>query len=138
MRIIRKKKNVRIEMLALMDVVFLLLVFFIYAMMIMTVHRGLKISLPVSGTAEKEMVIALSLTIKTDGSLYLDNDSITLEQLTPTLQAKLEEKKEDQDISLQVFGEDNLQYQELFKVLDAIKLSGVKRISLQAKTGQVK
>ncbi|MBW1821228.1 MAG: biopolymer transporter ExbD, partial [Deltaproteobacteria bacterium] len=38
-----KTKNPRIEMLPLIDVVFLLLVFFIYAMLSMAVHRGLPV-----------------------------------------------------------------------------------------------
>lgn len=36
----------RVEMTPIMDVVFLLLVFFIYAFMTMTVQRGLKVDLP--------------------------------------------------------------------------------------------
>jgi len=39
-------KRARIEMIALLDVVFLLLVFFIYTMLSLTVHSGLEIVLP--------------------------------------------------------------------------------------------
>ena len=45
-------KKARIEMLPLIDIVFLLLVFFIYAMLSMAVHRGLPVELPLSTTAE--------------------------------------------------------------------------------------
>jgi biopolymer transport protein ExbD len=41
-------KKARIEMLPLIDIVFLLLVFFIYAMLSMAVHRGLPVELPLS------------------------------------------------------------------------------------------
>ena len=54
MRLRRKKVKPRVEMLPLMDVVFLLLVFFIYSMLTMAVHRGVALTLPVSGTAERE------------------------------------------------------------------------------------
>ena len=37
------QKKARIEMLPLIDIVFLLLVFFIYAMLSMAVHRGLPV-----------------------------------------------------------------------------------------------
>ena len=47
----RKLKAVRIEMLPLIDVVFLLLVFFIYAMLSMAIHRGMQLDLPQSSTA---------------------------------------------------------------------------------------
>ena len=39
-------KKPRIEMLPLIDIVFLLLIFFIYAMLSMAVHRSLPVSLP--------------------------------------------------------------------------------------------
>ena len=45
---LRNKKRARIEMLPMIDIVFLLLVFFIYAMLSMAVHRGLPVNLPAS------------------------------------------------------------------------------------------
>ena len=52
------RKRARIEMIALIDVVFLLLVFFIYAMLSMTVVRGLQLDLPrAEGTAHPDALI---------------------------------------------------------------------------------
>ena len=51
-------KRARIEMIALIDVVFLLLVFFIYAMLSMTVFRGLELELPrAEGAAKREAIL---------------------------------------------------------------------------------
>ena len=52
-------KKARIEMLPLIDIVFLLLVFFIYAMLSMAVHRGLPVELPLSATAEIDKKLIL-------------------------------------------------------------------------------
>ena len=60
-------KKARIEMLPLIDIVFLLLVFFIYAMLSMAVHRGLPVELPVSTTAEIDKKLVLSVTIDAQG-----------------------------------------------------------------------
>ena len=52
------RKRARIEMVALIDVVFLLLVFFIYAMLSMTVLRGLELSLPkAEGRVQREAIV---------------------------------------------------------------------------------
>lgn len=133
MRLRREKKKPRVEMLPLMDVVFLLLVFFIYSMLVMAVHRGMPITLPASGAAEREPVSALALTVRSDGSLFLDQESLTLEQVAETLRQKMEAAGDGPGPSLQVFGEENLAYQELFRVLDAVKAAGVRKISLQAR-----
>ena len=60
-------KRARIEILPLIDIVFLLLVFFIYAMLSMAVHRGLPVDLPLSQSAEIDQKLSLSITIKDAG-----------------------------------------------------------------------
>ncbi|MBW1898638.1 MAG: biopolymer transporter ExbD, partial [Deltaproteobacteria bacterium] len=57
------KRKARIEMLPLIDIVFLLLVFFIYAMLSMAVHHGLPIDLPISSSAEIDKKLVLSITV---------------------------------------------------------------------------
>ena len=46
-----ERRKGRIEMIPLIDIVFLLLVVFIYAMLSMAVHRGLPVVLPSSAAA---------------------------------------------------------------------------------------
>jgi biopolymer transport protein ExbD len=133
MRLLRKKSRARVEMMPLMDVIFLLLIFFIYSMLAMAVHRGMPLNLPVSSAAETDMDKALALTVAADGRLFLDKEPITLESLTDALRQKNAEAEGGEPISLQVFAEDTLPYQELYRVLDAIKSAGIPKISLQAK-----
>lgn len=53
----------RVEMTPIMDVVFLLLVFFIYAFMTMTVQRGLRVELPrADGTPTQRETIQVVLS----------------------------------------------------------------------------
>ena len=53
----------RIEMIPLMDVVFLLLVYFIYAIFSMSVHRGVRVDLPrAAGAAESGERIVITIT----------------------------------------------------------------------------
>ena len=61
----------RVEMTPIMDVVFLLLVFFIYAFMTMTVQRGMKVELPkADGVVSKQQNIRVVLTA--ENQLLLD------------------------------------------------------------------
>lgn len=137
MRLRRARKNARVELLPLMDVVFLLLVFFIYSMMLMAVHRGMPVALPTSSTAEPEKLIVLALTIKADGSLFLDKDSVSLEQLPEALKQRVAGQGQNpppaDGPSLQVFADGALPYQTLYRVLDVIKAAGIRKISLQAR-----
>ena len=61
----------RLEMIPLMDVIFLLLVFFIYAMFTMVTHRGVQVDLPqADGRPINEEVLVITLT--RDGGFQLD------------------------------------------------------------------
>jgi biopolymer transport protein ExbD len=127
------RKKVRIEMLPLIDIVFLLLVFFIYAMLSMAVHRGLPVLLPTSSSAKIDKALFLSITVKSDGTVYVDKDQIDLGDLESFLKAKT---MSDKDVGILLFADRSLSYQNLFQVLDKIKAAGIYRISLQAEVKQ--
>lgn len=122
-------KKSRIEMLPLIDVVFLLLVVFIYTMLSMAVHRGLNINLPKSVSSEIEKQLILSITIDEEGSIYIDKQKVDIDQLTESLLSMTEDKKNP---GVLLFADKGIPYQALFKVLDRIRAAGLNRISLQA------
>jgi biopolymer transport protein ExbD len=128
----RVSKAPRIEMLPLIDIVFLLLVFFIYAMLSMAVHRGLSLDLPESSQAatSKDSQIFLSIRTGTSGlEILLDKTPVLLSELGQHL-ALL--PKSSDDPQLLVFAEEDISYQQLYQVLDELKKSGINNISLQA------
>ena len=122
-------KKARIEMLPLIDIVFLLLVFFIYAMLSMAVHRGLPVELPLSTTAEIDKKLTLSVTVKADEAIYVDKEPVALSELTDVLRSRAGGNREP---GVLVFAERDLPYQMIYTILDKIRLAGLSRISLQA------
>ena len=130
---LQSNRKVRIEMLPLIDIVFLLLVFFIYAMLSMAVHRGLPVLLPTTVSAKIDKDLIVSVTVKSEGSIYVDKEQIGLNELASFLKTKAEI---DKDVGILLFADRSLSYQSLFQVLDQIKIAGVRRISLQAKVEQ--
>jgi len=124
-----KTKNPRIEMLPLIDVVFLLLVFFIYAMLSMAVHRGFLVVLPASSTAKIDKKLVLSVSIKSDETIYIDKHQVALEDLAETLKFRA---GHETDPGVLLFADRSISYQKLFKILDQIQKAGIHRISLQA------
>jgi biopolymer transport protein ExbD len=121
-------------MLPLIDIVFLLLVFFIYAMLSMAVHRGLPVELPLSATATPEKEQIISVTVQKQGGaarIYLDEEPVPLAALAEKLrQRALAAGGGDPGVLL--FADRQVAYQELFRVLDQINRAGLSRISLQA------
>lgn len=119
----------RIEMLPLIDIVFLLLVFFIYAMLSMALHRGLPVRLPVSSQSEADRQMVLSVTVREDGQVFVDRVAVPLELLGDELKRRAMDSK---DAGVLLFADCSVSYQQLFGVLDRIRKAGISRISLQS------
>jgi len=126
---LQTNRKARIEMLPLIDIVFLVLVFFIYAMLSMAVHRGLPVILPLSSTAKIDKITILAVTVKADGMVFVDKKATCLDDLTEVLKKAV---KGDDETGVLFFADQNLSYQKLFKVMDCIRTAGINRISLQA------
>jgi biopolymer transport protein ExbD len=122
-------KRPRIEMLPLIDIVFLLLVFFIYAMLSMAVHKALPVALPESAAAAIDPGQGIAVTIAKDGSIFIDKQLVTAAILTVTL---LRRPEADRKKGVQVFADRGVTYQQLFRVLDRIRQAGISRLSLEA------
>jgi biopolymer transport protein ExbD len=120
----------RIEMLPLIDIVFLLLVVFIYSMLSMSVHRGLSVSLPESAVADIEKKTPVSVTVRGENEIYVDKVQVSLAGLTERL---VSESGRTAIPGVLLFAEESVSYQTLFTVLDRITLAGIHDISLQAK-----
>lgn len=125
-------KPARIEMLPLIDIVFLLLVFFIYAMLSMAVHHSLPVELPSSMAAEVNIEDNVAVTVQSNAGvvdLSIDGKPITLSDLTMKLQ---ELSHGDTNCQVQIFGDKDVSYQQLFQVFDHVNAAGLHNISLVA------
>jgi len=123
------KRRPRIEMIPLIDLMFLILVSFVYGVFFMSVHRGVPVSLPLSSTATIEKKLTLTLSLQADGTLFLDKEPVAYENLGEVLKQKAAENKET---GVLLFADKNLPYQKLYTVLDLIRLAGLSQVSLQA------
>ena len=108
----RKKRGVRLELTPLMDVMFLVLVFFIYCIFDMAVHKGLKVDLPRTGGA-MEKGERIVVTIKADDYFVYGNaEAIRLQEAITALPAK-------QQLAFNLRYYDELSYREIAAVTDS-------------------
>jgi len=128
-------KRPRIELIPLIDMLFFLLIFLIYCIVSMAVHRSLPVFLPGSSTSSVDQRAILSVTLQSDGSLYVDKMKVPLENLRQYLMSKSETTRE---LGVLLFADRNLSYQMLFLVLDEIRLAGISQIALQAEKQELR
>ena len=91
----RTEHDTRVEIMPLIDVVFLLLTFFIYAMVLMV--RAEVLPVPFESYLSGETATtkpAVSITIAVDGNIYVGTSVVTLDELVESVRGKLSDKPE--------------------------------------------
>ncbi len=111
-----------------MDVIFIILVFFVYSIFDMTVHKGVKVELPkAAGTHEKgELHI---ITIKPDNTLQLDNDTLSREELLKRISA--EYRANTNSYPILISGDSKASLGNGIELLSELQKIGIEKISFQ-------
>jgi len=125
-----ERRKARVEMVPLIDTIFLLLLFFIYAMLSMRVHHALPVRLPASSSAEIDQAGLVQVTLQADGAIFVDHRLVPLDQLADLV--KQQHPTPSDEVMVMVFADRRVAYQSLFQVLDQIRGAGIRRIALQA------
>lgn len=123
------KRPVRVEMIPLIDMFFLLLVFFIFGVFSMTMQEGIMVNLPGASTAaslKDERAVTISITA--EGALFLREQPVTLDALASTLRAEAAKSPEPL-VSINADGE--ARHALVITVLDTVRHAGLQRVSFQ-------
>ena len=123
----RKPRAVRLEMTSLMDVMFLVLVFFIYCIFDMSVHKGAKVDLPDSAGAD-ERGERIVITILPDDTMQFNG--------TPMSRDDIVEKVADlhrvnMKFPVLIAGDRKASLGVGIELLGALKAAGVEKTSFQ-------
>ncbi|MCA9777080.1 MAG: biopolymer transporter ExbD [Candidatus Eremiobacteraeota bacterium] len=84
----RAKRKPRIEIIPMVDVMFLLLVFYILASIGLTIERGIPVSLPDAVSSENAVVEETKITITKSGDVFLNHDKVDLDSLGEAVKEK--------------------------------------------------
>ena len=129
------KREARVEMVSLMDVMFLVLVFFVYSVFNMAVHHGLKVDLPAAAGALEKGERAV-VTIDAQDALQLNGRPLSQDDLVEAVRRLVDVRKEtpvlisaDRKASMGVG----------IELLARLKAAGVEKASFQVsgKAGEI-
>lgn len=123
----RKAESPAIMLSPMIDMIFLLLVFFILSTMNMSEVKTIPIKLPVAQTAQTQLQQKFVVTIKKGGSLWLEDKLVKEEELVAI--AKNNAVK-DPKFTVMLRGEADATYDEVIHILDVFKKASISRISL--------
>lgn len=123
----KRRRAVRLEMTSLMDVMFLVLVFFIYCIFDMSVHKGVKVDLPNAGGA-LEKGERIVITIDSNNSMQLNGMSLDQKEIVSRVSQLM---KVDDSMPVLIAGDKNSSLGTGVRLLADLKAAGVKKTSFQ-------
>ena len=108
----------------MIDVIFLLLVFFLYAMVTMSVHRGIGVSLPktvAESLAGKRVVV----TLAADGKVYIEGEEVAEDSLAARLAS------DNTGAPVLISADEKIPLGRGLRILSDIQNSGIKEVAFQ-------
>jgi len=119
----RKRKRPLINITSLIDVMFLLLVFFMVSTTFAE-HPAIKLELPSASTAEPSRLESLTLTIDKKGRMFLNGEAVNDGELRSLLAAAAGKP----DATLVLKADKGVPYGFVIRAMDISRQSGVRHI----------
>lgn len=129
-----ERKNARIELIPLVDIIFLLLVFFIYSMLSMAVYRGIPVMLPQAESIESQKEEALFITVDKEGRVFVNKTLTDKDELLDRLRQEHAAYPEKTAI---ISADGDAPYRAFLGVMDKVRVAGFKKVSMEAKPAKV-
>ena len=122
----RRHNHAHMDITPLVDVVFLLLLFFMLTSHLVQ-EPAIRIKLPESKTAEAKNEAIKTVLITKDGEVYFMNKRINLRNLQMAIKEELKDVEKD---FLRIKADRDVSVGILVSVIDEVRISGVKNFSI--------
>ena len=121
-------ENPRVEIVPLIDVIFLLLIFFLYSIFNLVEQKGIPISLAQSKTSTSQTDSNLIVTIDQDGNFYLDS------QLTSPKMVIRKISNLNASDAILIRADNKAPTGMTLKIVDAARSNGIERLAIQTES----
>ncbi|MBQ8920070.1 MAG: biopolymer transporter ExbD [Acidaminococcaceae bacterium] len=121
-------KSPSVIIIPMIDIMLFLLVFFMISTIYMVQLNTLPVNLPAAAAVQRETRPAIiSVTVTKDGNVFYDKDQKPSLILSPRIRQDLAKNKETIFV---IRGDRKTSYEAITRVLDTLKQSGAKHVSL--------
>ncbi len=136
----RKKRSPRIEIIPMVDVMFLLLVFYVLSSLAMSQNKGIQVALPAAATGQASAVPQMVvITVDAQGQVFLLQDKVEVSELATRVQELAATRPGGME-ALQTDGvvlnaDQTSQMKQTVTVMDQLRQVGVYNFSISTQDG---
>lgn len=116
-----------VMIIPMIDIMFFLLVFFMLSTLYMVDLKTITVNMPKVQHAESQTNVNYLVTMKADGSLYLENNLIDENSL---IMGAKEQYQENNNFAVVIRADENVDYGKIMTLLDKFKAVGITKFGL--------
>ena len=128
---IRDEEEAAIDMTPMLDIVFIMLIFFIVTTSFVK-EAGVEVIKPTAANQTKQQSANIFIAVRSSGEIWLDKRKVDVERIAANLEKLLAEQPTDVVI---IQADKGAKHGVVVKVMDAIKEAGIDKISIAAARG---
>lgn len=123
----RKTKQPDLNIIPMIDIMFFLLVFFMLSTMYMVEQKTIPVNLPQATSATIDNKTNFTVTLKDDGSIYLEDQQTDIQTL---LMQATKEQKNNPSFAIIIRADKDINYDKVVSFIDTLKKAGITRFGL--------
>lgn len=130
-KIKREDEEATIDMTPMLDIVFIMLIFFIVTTSFVK-EAGIDVQKPKAANASKKPSANIFIAVRENGEIWMDKRVVDVERVSANIEKLLAEQPTDIVI---IQADKKAEHGVVVKVMDAIKDAGIDKISIAAASG---
>lgn len=123
----RETKQPDLNIIPMIDIMFFLLVFFMLSTMYMVEQKTIPVNLPQATSAAIDNKTNFTVTLKDDGSIYLEDQQTDIQTL---LMQATKEQKNNPSFAIIIRADKDINYDKIVSFIDTLKKAGITRFGL--------
>ncbi len=120
-----KKHSAEINITSLIDIIFILLIFFMVTSTFL--KPAIEIKLPVAAHEDKTEREIINVFVGEDLTLFLEEEKISIEELQDSL---IDASMANPEVAIMLFCDKNLVFENVVEMMDLFKKSGIKNVAI--------
>lgn len=115
----------RLMIIPMIDIIFFLMVFFLFSTLQMVYQKSMPVNLPVA-SSHQEAPKPVAITLMKDGTISIGDTVVGIEEIKP----RVEQLADKADTPVILRADENVEHGKVIKVMDEIKSAGVTKLSI--------
>lgn len=123
----RELKQPELVIIPMIDIMFFLLVFFMLSTMYMVEQKTIPVKLPQATSAQVDNKTTFAVTLKDDGTIFLEDREVSLNGLINEAAAQ---QKANPNFAIIIRADKSIEYDRVISLIDSFKKAGITRFGL--------